>query len=142
VSLIPLAFKHETMLYDTINSISVIIFIIDYILRFITADFKFRNKSYTSFIKYPFSGYALIDLLSILPSLTHINSSLKLLRIFRMIRAFKVFRVFKTLRYSKSFMIIQSVLRKSQDALIAVLVLAISYIYHGTIDFQYRARFF
>lgn len=129
ISLIPLAFKQETKLFEMINSITVVIFIIDYFLRLITADFKFKEKSFVSFIKYPFTGYAIIDLISILPSLVHINSSLKLLRIFRMIRTLRVFRVFKTLRYSKSFIIIQNVLKRSKDALVAVLILAISYIF-------------
>lgn len=129
ISLIPLAFRHETPLFDAINVISVTIFIVDYLLRLFTADYKFNNKSITSFLRYPFTGFAIIDLISILPSLVRINSGLKLFRVFRMTRALRVFRVFKTLRYSRSFIIIQRVLSKSQDALIAVLVLALSYIF-------------
>ena len=71
---------------------------------------------------------AIIDLISILPSLTLLNSSFKLLRIFRLVRAFKVFRVFKVLRYSKSFKIIAAVFKKQKDALFAVITLALAYI--------------
>ena len=57
---------------------------------------------------------AIIDLISILPSLTVINSGFKVLRVLRMLRAMRVFRVFKAVRYSKSFEIIGNVLRNSK----------------------------
>ena len=71
---------------------------------------------------------ALIDLLSILPSLTVINSGFKVLRVLRMIRALRVLRVFKAMRYSKSFEIIGNVLSSSKDSLVAVCCLAGGYI--------------
>ena len=71
---------------------------------------------------------AIIDLVSILPSLTIINDGFKVLRVLRMIRAMRVFRAFKAIRYSKNFMIISNVLRSSKDSLIAVCVLAVGYI--------------
>ena len=71
---------------------------------------------------------AIIDLISILPSLTVINSGFKVLRVLRMIRAFRIFRVFKTFRYSKSFEIIGNVLRSSKEQLLAVCALAGGYI--------------
>ncbi len=71
---------------------------------------------------------AIIDLLSILPSLSIISKGFKALRALRMIRAFRVFKVIKAIRYSKSFRIIGNVLKKSKDSLIAVCVLAFGYI--------------
>lgn len=127
-SLLPLAFKLETQAFKTIDRISVSIFIIDYLLRLSTADYKFGKKSISSFIKYPFSFMAIIDLISILPSLSLLNSSFKLLRVFRLVRAFRVLRVFKVLRYSKSFKIILSVFKKQRDSLYAVITLAFAYI--------------
>ena len=127
-SLIPLAFKIDSTLFNVIDKIALIIFIIDYLLRLFTADLKYKEKSIISFLKYPFSFMAIIDILSILPSLTLLNSGFKLLRILRLIRAFRVFRVFKVLRYSKSFQIIMSVFRKQKDALFAVITLAVAYI--------------
>ena len=70
LSLVPLAFKTETTLLLVIDKVTVAIFIIDYILRWITADYKYQKKKISSFLKYPFSFMAIIDLLSILPSLT------------------------------------------------------------------------
>ena len=128
LSLIPLAFKIENNFFLIIDKAAVVVFIIDYLLRWITADYKFENNSVFSFIRYPFSLMAIIDLLSILPSLTIVSSSFKLLRVLRMIRALRVVRAFKTMRYSKSFAIIGNVLRSSKNSLIAVCVLAGGYI--------------
>ena len=128
ISLIPLAFKEETTALATIDKATVTIFIIDYILRWITADYKYNTKSISSFIRYPFSSMAIVDLLSILPSLGIINSGFKVLRAVRMVRAIRVVRVFKAFRYSRNLEIIIEVLKKSKNALIAVCMLAGGYI--------------
>lgn len=128
ISLVPLAFKQDLLVFRFIDKIAVAIFIIDYFLRFLTADYKFNKKSVTSFIRYPFSLWAIIDLISILPSITILNNGFRLLRVFRMMRAFRVFRVFKAFRYSKSVSVILAVLKKSKTPLLAVGTLAIAYI--------------
>ena len=128
LSMIPLAFKEDTQPLIIIDIVTVTIFIIDYILRWGTADYKFDNKSAMSFVKYPFSAMAIIDLLSILPSLGILNSGFKVLRVLRMLRAIRVVRVFKAFRYSKNLEIIIRVLGKSKNALIAVCMLAGGYI--------------
>lgn len=128
LSLIPLAFKAETTFFAVIDKVCAATFILDYALRLITADYKFGKKSIGSFIRYPFSFMAIIDLISILPSITVLNSGFKLLRLMRMTRALRVFRVFKTFRYSKSVRIIANVFRRSKEPLIAVCTLAGAYI--------------
>ena len=128
VSLIPLAFKTEHAIFNVIDKVCVSIFIVDYILRWATADYKFNKKGIASFLRYPSSPMAVVDLLSILPSLSFISSGFKLLRILRMIRAMRVLRVFKAMRYSKSFEIIGNVLRASKQSLMAVCALASGYI--------------
>ncbi len=128
VSLIPLAFKTEHFALQIMDKVCVVIFIIDYILRFVTADFKYNKKSIISFIRYPFSFMAIIDLVSILPSISAINSGFKVLRIMRMVRALRVFRVFKAARYSKSIQIIAKVFKKSKEPLAAVGTLAVAYV--------------
>lgn len=128
VSLIPLTMKSPAPIWGVSDNICVAIFIIDYILRFITADYKYDSKSITSFIRYPFSFMAIVDLLSILPSFVMISDGFRLFRLFRLLRAFKVFRIFKALRYSKNFEIIISVIKRSKDSLIAVCVLTVFYI--------------
>ncbi|MCL2149676.1 MAG: ion transporter [Dehalococcoidia bacterium] len=127
-SLVPLAFKADHEAFVMIDNIAVGILIIDYLLRLLTADYKYRKKSISSFARYPFSFFAIIDLISILPSLTVLSSSFKLLRLLRMIRALRVFHVFKAFRYSKSMNVIITVFKKQRTALVAVGTLTIGYI--------------
>lgn len=127
-SLIPLAFKEQIPAFLWLDKITVTIFIVDYILRFITADFKLEGKGIKAFAIYPFTPMAIIDLLSILPSMTMLNNGFRLLKIFRLMRTFRVFRVFKAVRYSKNIMIILQVLKRQRDSLLVVLWLAIAYV--------------
>ena len=127
-SLVPLAFKADNEAFLIIDRVTVGIFIIDYLLRLITADYKYRKKSIGSFVRYPFSFFAVIDLISILPSLTVLHSGFKLLRLLRMMRAFRVLHVFKALRYSKSMKVIVAVFKKQKSALVAVATLTAGYI--------------
>lgn len=127
VSLIPLAFKAEPTVFVVIDKVAASIFIADYLLRWWTADYKLKESAW-SFVHYPFTFMALIDLASILPSLTVLNQGFKLLRLLRMFRAMRVLRAFKALRYSQNFEIILSVLRKSKRSLGAVCTLAAGYI--------------
>lgn len=71
---------------------------------------------------------AIIDLLSILPSLTALAKGYRLLRIFRLFRTFKVFKVFKTFRYSKNISMVLSVFRKQKNSLLVVAGFALGYI--------------
>lgn len=127
ISVIPLAFKETNIVFTVIDYVSVGIFIIDYLLRWFTADLKLK-KSVGSFFLYPITPMALIDLISILPTLTAINSGFKLLKVFRLFRALKVLRTFKFLRYSKSFEIIIGVFKKQKRVLGAVTTIAVAYV--------------
>ncbi len=126
-SLIPLAYKSTNQAFKIVDLVTVIIFIADYILRFITADIKLKKKG-LSFLYYPFTPMAIIDLISILPSFLVINQGLKLLKIFRLLRALKVFRTLKFVRYSNNIQTIINVLKKQKKVLISVGVLAIAYV--------------
>ena len=128
ISLIPLAFKQENKTLVILDKIALVIFIIDYFLRWITADYKYDKHSAVSFLRYPVSLMAIIDLVSILPSLSIISRGFKVLRILRMIRAMRVLRVFKGIRYSNNFRIIANVIKNSKKSLGAVLALALGYI--------------
>ncbi|MGN0526438.1 MAG: ion transporter [Acutalibacteraceae bacterium] len=127
ISIIPLAFKETNLYFQLIDYITVGIFIIDYILRLFVADYKL-NKSVASFFIYPITPMAIIDLLSILPSVTVLNNGFKLLKLFRLLRTLKVLRTFKFLRYSKSFDIIANVFKKQKKILSAVVTMAIAYV--------------
>ena len=128
ISLIPLAFKQSYLAFDIIEIICFVIFVLDYICRWITADYFLKKSKPTSFIIYPVTFMALIDLISILPTITLLNSGFKLLKLFRLFRALRVFRIFKAFRYSKNIKIIANVLRNSKHSLVTVGTLAIVYI--------------
>ena len=134
-SIIPLLFKEDTPILIMIDKITVIILIIDYILRWITADIRDKSHSMLSFIKYPFTPMAIMDLLSIIPSLTSLNESFKLLKIFRVLRSLKMFRamkvmkVFRAAKYSKSLSIIIEVFKNSKEPLLAVGTLSAAYVF-------------
>lgn len=125
VSLIPLTTKSHTGIFMWLDFVSTIIFIIDYLLRLLTADYKLE-KGKLSFFLYPFTFLALADLLCILPSLFLLNNSLRLFKILRMLR---ILRVFKFIRYSKNIQILTNVLKKQKDSLIIVGLLALGYIF-------------
>lgn len=124
-SLVPLLFKDESGFLFAIDKICVSIFIMDYILRWITADYRFKDHSRRAFLHYPFSVMAIIDLISILPSLTIINNSFKL---FRLIRLAKLVRLAKFIRYSRNFKIIIGILKKTYHSLVAVGIAGAAYV--------------
>nr|DAL28773.1 MAG TPA_asm: Ion channel [Caudoviricetes sp.] len=126
MSIIPLAFVKQQSWMTLIDRITVIIFIIDYILRWLVAD-KLSNKL-NKFILYPLTPMAIIDLLSILPSITLLNSSFKLLKIFRLFRSLRLLKILKLVRYSKSITMICNVFKKQKETFITILVMAITYI--------------
>lgn len=126
VSIIPLAFHYETELFSVIDIVTTCAFIFDYAARWATADFDAQNKY--PFARYPFQPMAIIDLISILPSLTALSEGFRLLKIFRLMRTLRVFRAFKLVRYSKNIKIIIDVFKAQRDSLITVLVLAVAYI--------------
>lgn len=126
MSIIPLAFVKQQSWMTLIDRITVIIFIVDYILRWFVAD-KLSNKL-NKFILYPLTPMAIIDLLSILPSITLLNSSFKLLKIFRLFRSLRLLKILKLVRYSKSITMICNVFKKQKETFITILVMDITYI--------------
>jgi len=123
VSLIPITQKQMDSVFDMIDSSCAYIFIIDYILRWLTADIKLGKS--TSFLKYPLTPFAIIDLLAILPTFTAISPAFRVLKI---LRVFRALRVFKTLRYSKNFSMISNVIKKNASLLISLFACAVFYI--------------
>ncbi len=127
VSLVPLAFKIETPVFRVIDKTAAVIFLIDYLLRLSAADLKLR-KGALSFLIYPVTPMAIIDLLCILPSLNLIGSGFRVLKVFRLFRTLRVFRVIKAVRYSKSIRMIGGVFRSQKKALMTVGLLAVAYV--------------
>ena len=67
-SLVPLAFKTENAVLSTIDRTCACVFVLDYLLRLLTADYKLPGRGPAAFFLYPLTPMALIDLLSVLPS--------------------------------------------------------------------------
>lgn len=127
LSMIPLAFKETNAVFELIDWFATIIFIIDYLLRLLTADLKLK-KGLFSFFLYPITPMALVDLLAILPTFFTIASGFRLAKLLRLFRTFRVFRSFKMFRYSKSIEIIVDVIRTQREPLVAVGSLAVGYV--------------
>ena len=127
-SMIPLVSKQNLPVFNIIDKVTVVFFILDYFLRLITARESLK-KGKLSFLLYPFTPMAIIDLLTILPSFVPISSGFKALRTIRMIRTFKVFRSFKMFRYSKNIKRIADVINKQKKPLLAVFAMALFYIF-------------
>lgn len=122
----PLMFKTQIWLYWWFDLISGLCFIIDYILRWITADMHLKCKKWKAFFIYPFTFMAIVDLLSILPVLNILSPTFKAFRIPRLL---KLLRIFKAIRYFVPLLIILSVIKKQGKILCTVLSLAIFYIF-------------
>lgn len=126
-SIVPLMFRDQLVAFVWMDQISVCFFIIDYLLRWFTADFKHKKmKPGLAFLSYPFTPIAIIDLLSILPSVGIFGRSLKVLRVVRLL---KTLRLFKFLRYSRQIQILVKVLKKEKKILLTVMGIAVFYIF-------------
>lgn len=126
-SIVPMAFKATNIAFEVVDKVTVCIFIIDYILRLITADLKLK-KGIKSFIIYPFTPMAIIDLVAILPSLIVLNSGFRLLKIFRLLRTLRVLRVFKVIRYSTPIKMILGIFKRTKESLLFVCGIAAGYV--------------
>jgi voltage-gated potassium channel len=127
LSLMPLTLKYESPMILKLELMTTVVFVIDYILRLMTADYKLK-KGTRSFFLYPFTPMAIVDLVSILPTITALNHVFRMLKILRLLRMFRAFRIFKAFRYSKSITIIVNVFRKQKEALMVVGGLAVGYV--------------
>ena len=89
-SIIPLMFAYDCDLFIKIEHITVVIFIIDYLLRWFTADCKL-GKGAWSYLLYPFTAWAIIDLLSILPGLSVLGRGFTIFRVTRLLKIMRLF---------------------------------------------------
>lgn len=126
IGIFPLMFREQTTLFWYFDLISSICFIVDYLLRWLTADLNSKRSRKVAFILYPFTPMAIIDLLSILPILNIISPTFKIVRVSRLL---KILRIFKIIRYFEPLVIITAVVHKQSKVLCTVLSLAIFYIF-------------
>ncbi|MDE6480491.1 MAG: ion transporter [Muribaculaceae bacterium] len=124
-SIVPLMFIEDYPIFKVIEIVTVIAFIIDYVLRWFTSDIQLK-RGWISYVVYPFTPMAIIDLLSILPGFNLISPEFKLLRLTRLL---KIVRLLKIFRYSDKISIFLNVLKKEKDVLFSVLLFALFYIF-------------
>lgn len=125
IGIIPLMFREQTRLFYTFDIVSCAFFIIDYIMRWMTADYRIK-KGALSFLIYPFTIMAIIDLLSILPTFNFVKDAFKLTRV---IRLAKIVRVVKIIRYFEPLRVVMAVIKKQRVILCTVLSLAVVYVF-------------
>ena len=124
-SIVPLMFTQDCKAFRIIEQVTVSLFILDYILRWITADYRLGKKGW-SFVLYPFTGWAILDLLSILPGFNVLARGFTLFRLTRLVR---IVRLFKLFRYSNKIQVLGRVLKKEQQVLWTVLGIAVFYVF-------------
>ena len=126
IGILPLMFREQYRIFWYFDLISGCCFIVDYLLRWITADLHSKKNKVVTFVLYPFTPMAIIDLLSILPTVNLLNPTFKVMRISRLL---KVLRVIKVIRYYEPLEIILAVIRRQKKILYTVLSLALFYIF-------------
>lgn len=126
LSIVPLMFRPQDATPEVaaalhlVDVVTVYLLFLDYILRWMTHDYKTGKKGWREFAKYPFTPLAIVDLLAILPSLGVLPETFKFLR---------VLRVTKMFRYSKNLTIVANVFRAEKKTLLSVLAVAVMYIF-------------
>lgn len=120
---------------------SVAVFSVEYLLRLLTADLKFPQKTIfkatTSFVTSPL---ALIDLFAILP--TYLPFLIPIdLRFIRILRLLRITRLLKIKRYSKSLQLIGDVFREKRfDLGITVFVVFILLVIASTLMYHIEGQ--
>ena len=125
LSLIPLTAKTGNSIFILTDKICLAIYIMDYILRWMTADYRFDNYHWTSFARYPFRFISIVDLLTIIAlvyPVAGIGSAVKFANVL------KVFRIIRLFRYSRAIRTIAKIFSRTRKALAAVGALAVGYI--------------
>lgn len=138
VSIVPLIFKEQNKFTYVITIITTLIFVIDYILRWITSDYRLK-KRVISFIKYPITFSAIFDLTIIISCFSEFYNN----PILTLFSTFRILMIAKTLRYSKKFKIIKNVVEKNKDILKVVCGFTIGFIFvSALIMFQFERQSF
>lgn len=110
-------------IFGAIETVSVTIFTVEYILRLWIAPLNPRYaKPFTGRLRYAFSLMAIIDLLAILPALLPFVFNFDL-RIVRLLRIFRLFRLLKMSRYVESLNSLNNVVRSRKEELLVILLM-------------------
>lgn len=125
LSFVPLTMKETTSFLLAIEYATTAVFIFEYLARWLSSEIALK-RGRLSFLVYPFTPMAIIDLLTILPTFILINQGFKALRIIRLVL---ILRLFRFVKKSKSFSVITEVIRRERSVLGVVCLIAIGYIF-------------
>ncbi|MBO4379694.1 MAG: ion transporter [Muribaculaceae bacterium] len=118
---VPLLFREQGPLFWYFDVISGAVYLVDYILRWATCDLRSDKPKWKAFLFYPFKPMAIMDLLSILPTVNVLAPAYKLTKATRL---FKIFRFAKIIKYIEPLDIFVTVIKNQRKQLIAVLLVA------------------
>ena len=120
LSIVPLLFKGSDAnpYFIALDRFTVYILFADYILRWICRDYTIDKKGIKAFLLYPFTPFAIVDMISMLPTLGILRNHF---RMFRMLRVFMLFR------HSKNLVYFARVFKKERKTLSSVLVITVLY---------------
>lgn len=119
ISVIPLMFRSSLPIFQYLEIVTVYLLFLDYILRWMTHDYHTNNHTPSAFVKYPFTPFAIMDILGILPTIGLLPESFMILRLLRLT---------KVIQYSKSCKRITKVFHNQGKMLLSVLTIAMAYI--------------
>jgi voltage-gated potassium channel len=126
MSIVPLMFRAHHSIFYIVELVASALFIIDYVLRWVTADLHSRLSGWRAFAVYPFTPMAIVDMLSILPTFNVLGQTFRVARVSRLLR---LLRVVKFIRYFEPLEIILAVIHRQRRILWTVFSLALFYIF-------------
>lgn len=127
LSLVPLMVENDdTPFLKCIEWVTVIAFLIDFILRCYAAPVMKKYEGRGAFKRYPFTFMGLVDFMSILPIFTLISYKFTLFRLFRMVR---ILALFKYTRYTDKDKLFLKVLKKRKNVLLTLFLFTLLYIF-------------
>lgn len=112
-------------LLGIIETVIVVIFSVEYLLRIYVADKK---------LDYIFSFYGIIDLIAIIPFYISSGVDLRSLRIFRMLR---LFRIMKLIRYNQALLRFTKALTIAKEEIVLFSVVTIMLLYLAAVGIYY-----
>ena len=123
-SLVPLCVWDESPLVNAVEYVCTAAFVADYAARWATADYK-MGRGAPSFLVYPLTPMAIVDLLTILPTFAALNPAWRALRVLRLARAL---RAFKVVRYSRNVAAVYGAFHRKRSQLCVVVAMAAAYV--------------
>jgi len=120
----PSIYSRHEVFFKYFDTISVIIFSIEYILRLWSSTYDTKYKHwFWGRLKYMFSWEAIVDLVAILPFYLH-GLFIFDLRVLRILRLLRLLRIFRLTSYMTSAKMIGNVFRSRSQELLLSLILA------------------